>query len=289
MMLRCFSAGVLPGGAPVTDEKAFRESVRIARQAGYDAIEVPMEVVVEMGAARAGEVLDEAGLLPAVWQVHDAWRLKEDVYLEYLGRLPALAHAAVTLGGPIGFLWMPLYSDERDYEENFAWHAERIRPVAEALKEQGIKLAIEWQGTPSLMRGHKYEFIHDLAGTLDLIGAIGVDNVGILLDTWHWWLGGDTVADLDRLFPGDVLYVHIADAPAGIPKEEQADLVRAVPGQTGIIDLVGCLKRLKELGFTGPVEPSTPGCAALSGMSLEDAARTNREALDGLFQAAGIG
>lgn len=56
---------------------------------------------------------------------------------------------------------------------------------------------------------HKYNFIHDLNGILSLCRALGAENTGILLDSWHWYMSRETMEDIMRLGDRDVVYVHV--------------------------------------------------------------------------------
>lgn len=71
---------------------------------------------------------------------------------------------------------------------------------------------------------------------LELCDTVGA-NVGLLLDAWHWYTSGNDKADLELLTAKDVVDVHVNDAPAGVPIDEQVDGVRCLPGETGVIDL----------------------------------------------------
>lgn len=51
-------------------------------------------------------------------------------------------------------------------------------------------------------------------------------NAGLLLDSWHWHTSLGTVDELRALTNDQVVYVHVNDAPPGIPVEEQYDYVR---------------------------------------------------------------
>jgi hypothetical protein len=59
-------------------------------------------------------------------------------------------------------------------------------------------LGLEYVGTQLLLVGRKYPFVHTLAETRELIAEIGIGNVGLVLDTWHWWTAGDTEAALHK-------------------------------------------------------------------------------------------
>lgn len=291
-MLKNLCPALVPGGAELSLEQA----VNLARDSGYDSIELPIEEVVQLVEQESfsylSDLLAEAALFPGGWQVlfekKDAWRADDDTFQRSLAALSQYAEVAQRLGCTRAFTWIPSYSDDRDFDENFAWHVARLKPIAHILNDHGCTFGLEWQGPRTLWAGHRFRFIHTQQGMQELINAIDESNVGFLLDTWHWYTSHGTLEDIRSLTASQVVYVHINDAPAGVPFDEHQDLVRDIPGRTGIIDLIGFLKALKEIGYDGPVEPSVVGCPHLDAMSTLEAARTNCEALTRLFRAAGI-
>jgi len=88
----------------------------------------------------------------------------------------------------------------------------------------------------------------------ELVSSIGTPNVGLLLDSWHWYTSHGTVKELLRLSNRDVIHVHVNDAPAGIPTDQQIDSRRKLPVTTGVIDLKGFINALVKIGYDGPVE-----------------------------------
>ena len=137
----------------------------------------------------------------------------------------------------------------------------------------------------------RHEFIYTLDGVMELIAAIGTGNVGVMLDSWHLYASGGTLADLERLTNDDVVVVHVNDAPAGIARDEQIDTVRTLPMETGVIDLVGFMRALQEMNYDGPVMPE-PFSQRLNDLASTDppaAAREAARSMDALWQAAGLG
>ena len=47
------------------------------------------------------------------------------------------------------------------------------------------------------------------------IADTGATNIGVILDSYHWYTAGGTVADIRALRAEDVVYVHVNDAPEG--------------------------------------------------------------------------
>jgi len=69
----------------------------------------------------------------------------------------------------------------------------------------------------------------------------------------HWYTSGGTASDLEKLSDELVVAVHVNDAPAGVPRDEQLDQVRAMPGETGVIDMKTFMGALRDMAYSGPV------------------------------------
>lgn len=196
--------------------------------------------------------------------------------------LAAFAQRARALGCSRCATWLRPASDDLTYRENFARHVERLRPVARLLAEHGLRLGLEFVGPATSRRDKRCEFVHTLPQLLELRDAIGVETVGILLDSWHWYTSGGTLDELRRLRNEDVVLVHVNDAPSGIPADEQKDNCRELPGATGVIDLPGFMGVLREIGYDGPVTVE-PFCKRLDNLSREERARAVAESLNALL------
>ena len=187
------------------------------------------------GAGYVRDLFAANGILPGLWGLPVAWN--QDHWRDDLAQLPSLAALGAELGCTRTATWCPSWSDSRPYEENWAWHIERYRPIAQVLAEHGCRLGIEFLGPKTLRTGHPYEFISTMDEMLRLAADIGTGNVGLLLDAYHQYTGHGTPADLDRITAADVVTVHVNDALADVPIDELPDLVRCLPLETGVIDL----------------------------------------------------
>ena len=108
------------------------------------------------------------------------------------------------------------HHSERAFEENFAWHLERFKAIAEVCADHGVRFGIEFIGPQSLRPADQHDFIYDMDGMLELAAACGTGNVGLLLDVWHLYTSGGAVADMDKISNADIVNVHVNDAPAGL-------------------------------------------------------------------------
>jgi sugar phosphate isomerase/epimerase len=172
------------------------------------------------------------------------------------------------------------------YRANFRQHRDRLRQVAAVLGDHGVRLGLEYVGPKTSWTSAKYPFIHTMAEMKELIAAIGRANVGMVLDSWHWYTAGETEADLRSLKPTDVVAVDLNDAPAGIPVDSQMDLVRDLPCGTGVIDVKSFLGGLLAIGYDGPVR-AEPFKADLRKLSADEAVAKTAEAMKKAFALIG--
>ena len=284
-MYKALSPGAIGVSAPTLED-----AINAATLGGFDGVEInPREVAVrieEKGAEAVRALYADAGVRPAAWGLPTEWRGDEAAFQSSLRELPRLARAAAEIGCTRVSTYVLPSSDERDYDENYRFHVDRFTPVAAALAEAGCSLGLEFIGPKTLRDGKRHEFIHTMDGMLEMGREIG-PNVGLLLDCWHWYTSHGTVEDLRALDPAQVVYVHVNDAPSGVPIDEQVDNVRALPGETGVIDIAQFLGALLSVGYDGPVTPE-PFKKELADLpSDEDRLRTVGTAMDKIMSTDG--
>ena len=268
-------------------------TIQLAATTGFAGIDFDVRdaalLADEQGIESARSLFDSNGVRPGQWGLPVTWN-DEETWQEELAELPRLAAVGVELGCLRTATWCPSWSDQRPYDENFAWHVERFRPIAQVLADHGCMFGIEFLGPKTLRDGHRYEFIYTLDEMMELANAIGTGNVGLLLDAWHLFTSGGGLGDLDKITAADIVTVHVNDAPAGIVWEEQVDSVRCLPMETGVIDLAGFMQKLESLGYDGPVT-TEPFNQALNTLAAEDpqaAAQKVSVAMDELWRESGL-
>lgn len=233
------------------------ESINYARRHGFLGIDFSITEAVtlseKIGVEGVRNLFEEAGVFPGSWGFPVNYRQDEATWREGLMLLPQQAEFALELGCTRTATWILPASDERSFYDNFAFHLNRLRPAAQILADYGCRFGLEFIGPKTLRTPRKYNFVHTMDGMLALCAAIGTGNVGLLLDVWHLYTSHGTLDDARKLTRDDVVTVHINDAPPGIAIDEQIDNVRALPGETGVIDLQGFLEALREIGYDGPV------------------------------------
>lgn len=147
--------------------------------------------------------------------------------------------------------------------------AEAFARACDLAAEHGLLVHLEflpWGGVP------------DLESAAEIVARADRRNGGILVDSWHFFRSGSTLATLREL-PGDrILGVQLDDAPA----QPEADLAeetqhrRLLPGE-GSFDLVGLVRTLDEIGSRAPLGVEVLS-DELAGRPVEEVARETANA-----------
>ncbi len=264
----------------------FEECAKLAAEVGLNGIAVDIGAAAEdPGAVR--QVLEVSKLSPAAWGLPVEFRKDEDTFREGLCRLPDIAKIASQVGATRCSTWILPFSDSLTFKENFELHKARLRACAEVLAEHDCRLGLEFVGPKTMRENRAHEFIHTQDGMLELCEAMGTGNVGLLLDSFHWYTSHGTKENIRKLSDALVVDVHINDGVEGRGPDEQIDNERRLPGETGVIDLAGFLQELDAIGYTGPVTPE-PFSQRVREMPPDEAIRTTAKALLKVWEQAGL-
>jgi sugar phosphate isomerase/epimerase len=244
-----------PGSIGVT-VKSQQELNALAHQHRFEAVEPRAEEIAAMSAEQLAATIADLKAKQLAWAAAGLavdFRKDEATFQDGLARLPRLAAGLQKAGASRIGTWLAPSHDQLTYRANFSLHATRLRAIARILLDHGLRLGLEYVGTQLNLVGKRYPFVHTLAETRELIAEIGTGNVGLVLDTWHWWTAGDSTVDLLALRPVDIVSVDLNDAPKGIPKAQQKDNERELPVATGVIDTAAFLSALQRIGYDGPM------------------------------------
>lgn len=274
--LRCGSIGV----------KADQiEAIRLAGQHGFESVTPEPSYLSQLdeGQREALQTLmNESKLAWGAAGLPVDVRLDESEYRQQLKRLPELAAGMQRCGVTRVGTWVSPSHDELTYMQNFKRHAKRYRQCAQILSDHGQRFGLEYIGPKTLWASSRHAFVHTMEECKELIAAIGVDNMGFILDSWHWYTAHETVDDLLTLTNDDVVACDLNDAPKGREIDEQIDNRRELPMATGVIDLKGFLGALVKIGYDGPVR-AEPFNAELNAMENEPAVAATAKAMKEAF------
>jgi len=262
-----------------------RELVELAGRHGFRSVELdPLALMEECGEEEAKQLLQKNGATLASFGLPVEWRTTEEKFLEDMEKLAAYAAAAETLGCTSCCTYILPSTDEKA-AHFMAVATRRLRECAVLLAEYGISLGLEFVGPHHLRTRWANPFIWTMDETLDWIDAIGEPNVGLLLDSYHWYTTGLGAADIERLLRSQIVHVHLNDAPE-VPVEEALDNGRVYPGE-GVIDLASFLRALEHIGYDGHVCQEILSSSPPAG-TPDELAKRSQEGFDKVFAAAGL-
>ena len=265
-----------------------RQAIDWAHQFGFDVVEADGGYLARLNDGERSELIDHMKSVNVGWSnagVPFEYRHDEPAFATGMKTLPDYADALHRAGVPAVITWIMPSSGDLPYIANFRLHATRLGAIAGVLADHNLRLGIEYVAPRTLLLDAKYPFIHTMAEMKELIAEMGKPNVGLVLDSWHWFHAGDTVADLLSLRPSDVVALDLNDAPLNVPKAEMKDGARELPAATGVIDIRAFLGALEKIGYHGPAR-AEPFNKAVESMPPEQAIAAAMAALKKAFAGA---
>ena len=234
-----------------------RQTLEYAVKYGFDSITPSTGEFRNKSASEIREwlrLMKEKGIRYGAGGLPVDFRRDQERFKNGLAGLPRQAELLKQLGVTRVATWIMPGSNELTYRQQFDMLTKRFREVAKVLKDYDIRLGLEFVGPRTSRSRSRFAFICTHIEMMELLDAIGTGNVGLLLDSWHWYTSHGTVDELLELSNNDVVHVHVNDAPAGIDVDKQIDNRRALPATTGVIDLKGFINAMVKIGYDGPVE-----------------------------------
>jgi len=115
-----------------------------------------------------------------------------------------------------------------------------LNELGDIAEKHGISLAFEFLGQADCS-----------VPTLDLcneiVETVGRENIGIVIDSFHFYAGNSTFEAIDKMRPEKLFIFHINDAES-LPKEQLTDAHRLFPGM-GILPLRQINEHFRKIGY----------------------------------------
>jgi sugar phosphate isomerase/epimerase len=223
--------------------------VRMARETGYEGIEFVEGKVLrylEQGftAEQLKELLDQHQIKATCINAIKDVEKQGSTFEEVLEISKTLCRTAEVIECPVIQL-VPFEGLENlSYEEGFELTCKNIEQICDIGKSHNVKFQLEviaWAPIHSLRQG------------LDVLERVDRDNLGMVIDFWHLWAGGDTTPeDVAALDPAIIYGVHFCDGkmiPSEGPWEEPG--LRGYLAGEGDIDVKAWCEAVKSTGFDG--------------------------------------
>lgn len=284
---RKFKMGLNPGAIGVNLDQ--NQLLDKAAQYGFESIVAYSGTLATWSDAQINEFVAKMKSKKIVWGAAGLpmdFRKDEATQRKGLSELPSHAAALQKAGVTRMSTWIMPTHAELTYLENMRQHGKRLGEIAKILGHYDIRLGLEYVGPKTLMARDKFSFVHTMAECKELIAATGASNVGLQLDSFHWFCAGETKADILSLSNEDIVSVDLNDARTGLSADEQLDGKRELPMATGVVDLKSFMDALVEIGYDGPTR-AEPFNQALNDMDDEAALKATSEAMKKAFALVG--
>jgi len=210
------------------------------------------------------------------------WAGEDKEFKADLAQAGLLLEVCTALGADRCYTSIRPTCEQRPFHENFQFHVERLQKLADALAPANVKIGLSFSADQADRNNGGFEFIHQADHSLLLLNSIQKDNVGLVFDAWHWWVGGGDAEKLRALKGDQVVSVRLADIPAGSDPANCTIEQRVMPGDGGTIDSTAVLAVLDDLGYDGPVAVA-PNPALFKGQTRESIVSKASAALDALL------
>ncbi len=228
-----------------------RTDIRIAHEAGYCGYEI-LETKLLRYLDQGYQAED---LLPLFvrYQVQpvcinglkDVESIAPDEHRQLIAEAERLCQAAETLHFPTLQLVCFDRLKGRPWAEVLEITAGNVAEIADIGRQHGVRMQLEpvaWSP------------VHSLAKSLEVISAAGRDNVGLVIDFWHLWAGGETrPEEVAKLDPGLIYGVHFCDGKRPLDPGKTWDetaLRSFLPGE-GDVPIEDWVEAVKVTGFDG--------------------------------------
>src|SRR3984957_10721250 len=198
------------------DESGAEKAIRSAAAIGYDVIEVPLFDPGATDLERTRELLWQHRLTPSVSLGLTAETDISSADLAISGAGIAQLHKVVdatafiggtTIAGVIGSAWQKYLAPATDAGYKNA--VSGIREVAREARGKGVVLAVE------VVNRFESNLLNTAAQALRFVEAVGEDNVGIHLDTFHMHIEEADAAAAIRACGSALRYFHVNENHRG--------------------------------------------------------------------------
>jgi 2-keto-myo-inositol isomerase len=220
--------------------------IRAAAAAGFDYLEIwaakLRDFLKTQSPADLKKLFDEAGIKPlSINSIEHITFRDAEAYAKIRAECEELCSIAAAIGCPY-IVVVPgriTSGDLRSFEV-IEESVRVLRELASIAERHGVSLGFEFLGQKDCT-------VQTLALADEIVGNVNRRNIGLVLDSFHFYAGGSTVDMIEDLDPKRLYIFHINDAE-NRPSDQLTDAHRLLPG-LGILPLKEILAAFKLIGY----------------------------------------
>ncbi|MFM2663543.1 sugar phosphate isomerase/epimerase family protein [Vibrio mediterranei] len=225
--------------------------IRLAHDTGYQGLEIHTEklwryIKAGLSAEQFKQRLDHFNIEPTAIDIIGAIEVTDKASKAQLFQdAEVLCQFAQQIGAPTIQLNAFEALNGLTLEQNIELTAQNVRSIADIGKDYGIRFQYE---------GAAWTPIASLDDYYRLLDAVGRDNFGFVLDTWHFWAcRGASLKQIANIDPSLIYNVHISDGTRpeeGAAWPDERELRGHFIGQ-GDIPLSEWVDAIQSTGYQG--------------------------------------
>ena len=219
--------------------------IKAAGAAGFDLIEIwaakLREFLKSNSVADLKNLIIENNLEPySINSIeHITFRNTED-YRQIKAGTEELSRIASEIGCPYVVVVPGKLPENATKEEITKESVSVLNELADIAEKYNVGLAFEFLGQADCS-------VQTLDFCKEIVEKVNRKNVGLVIDTFHFYAGNSTLEAIETLDPEKLFIFHINDAE-NLPKEELTDAHRLYPG-TGILPIKEIKERFDRIGY----------------------------------------
>ncbi|HHY47717.1 MAG TPA: sugar phosphate isomerase/epimerase [Firmicutes bacterium] len=234
-------------GASTLEKADFEIDLRVAAAQGYDYLEIwgdkLFRYLERHSIAESRKLIMDSGVRPLTINAIDDFTFQDSAGF---GRIKQLCKRMCSLAADLGCPYVILCPSPKPAGisplEVRLETISALRELAGIAHGYGIGLAFEFLGFQNCS-------VRTLEDAWDIVREADCDNVGLVLDTFHWYAGGSSLDAIGAVDPSRIYVVHVNDSE-DLPKDRLEDRHRLLPGD-GVIPLKDILRSLADIGYEG--------------------------------------
>ena len=220
--------------------------IRAAAAAGFDYVEIwaakLRKFLQENSAGDLKALFAENGIKPlSINSIENATLSEPSAHAQIRTECEELCAIAETIGCPY-IVMVPgkLPSGGLSSFEVIEESVNVLRELASIGERHGVGLAFEFLGQKDCS-------VQTLELADEIVVKVNRRNVGLVLDSFHFYTGGSTIKMIDALDPRRLFIFHIDDSE-NLPLDQLTDAQRLLPG-LGILPLKEIIAAFRRIGY----------------------------------------
>lgn len=228
-----------------------QSDIRLAKETGYQGLEIHTEklwryIQAGLSAQQFKQRLETFGVVPTAIDIIGQVEVTDKaLQAKLFQETETLCQFAQAIGAPTIQLNAFEGLNGLTSQQNIDLTAQNIRQIADIGKEYGIRFQYEGAAWTPIAKLENYYRLHD---------AVGRDNFGFVLDTWHLWAcRGATLEQISAIDPSLIYNVHISDGlrpDIGQAWPDERELRGFLIGE-GQIPLQEWVDAIRQTGYDG--------------------------------------